>query len=489
MAAPVTIVWFRDDLRLSDHPALSAAVAQGGPVVPVFILDDRADRAWARGGASRWWLHHSLTSLANRLAEKGARLILRRGDPSAVMPALVAETGAERIHWTRGYSAAARALDEAVRDAVTGLGEGGGDNAGGVTCKRYAGRLIFEPEEITTGSGTPYKVFTPFWRACTAKLGGVSTVEAPASILAPTSWPESEALDDWALLPRNLDWSDGFTPLWSPGEDGAQSRLQSFLDGPVKNYGTARDKPAIDGTSRLSPHLHFGEISPRQVLLATRHADAASGGDGEKFLAEIGWREFSHHLLFHWPKIPDAPFRPEYAAFPWQDDAEALRRWQHGQTGYPIVDAGMRQLYQTGWMHNRVRMIVASFLIKHLRIDWVEGEKWFWDCLVDADLASNSAGWQWVAGSGTDASPYFRIFNPMSQGEKFDPEGAYVRRFVPELAKLPKSAIHAPWTADSRVLKDAGVTLGETYPKPMVDHAEARKKALEGYEVVKAANG
>ncbi|MEO0620383.1 MAG: deoxyribodipyrimidine photo-lyase [Pseudomonadota bacterium] len=480
MADAPTIVWFRQDLRVSDHPALTAASKRDGAVVPVYILCDEPEGDWSIGGASRWWLHHSLVALSRKLEGLGSRLILRRGAAVDVLQALAKETGAARLHWTRGYAADAGKIDTAVKEAM---------DAADVTCKRFAGRLLFEPEEIKTGGGTPYKVFTPFWRACRGEISDVTPLGTPDELTAPKDWPESDALDDWGLLPHSPDWSDGFAPLWTPGEEGAQQKLKSFLDGPVSSYDTDRDRPDKEGTSRLSPHLHFGEISPRQVWVATQHTNAADGGDGDKFLAEIGWREFSHHLLFHWPTLPDEPFRPEFSAFPWAENKKALRAWQRGQTGYPIVDAGMRQLWQTGWMHNRVRMIVASFLIKHLLIHWREGEAWFWDTLVDADLASNAAGWQWVAGSGADASPYFRIFNPISQGQKFDPNGDYVREFVPELAGLPKSVIHEPWTADGATLAQAGVTLGETYPKPIVDHGEARKRALAGYDVVKEAHG
>lgn len=481
-AAPI-ICWFRKDLRVTDHPSLAAAAKSGQPVIPLYILPDGAgsDADWPMGGASRWWLHHSLASLAVQLEKLGSRLLLRRGDPLEIIPKLAAEANAKQVQWTRAYEPWDRALDAQLKELLTD---------GSVACKRFAGRLIFEPEEIQTGSGTPYKVFTPFWRACQAAMPSAKPLKAPGSMLGPSRWPGSDALASWNLLPKTPDWSGGFDAMWTPGEKGAQAKLRSFLSGPVSTYANDRDRPDRSGTSELSPHLHFGEISPRQVWAATQHAMARSGEDdgGQKFLAEIGWREFSHHLLYHWPTLPTDPFRSEFGAFPWDENASHLRAWQTGQTGYPIVDAGMRQLWQNGWMHNRIRMVVASFLIKHLLVPWQDGEAWFWDTLVDADLASNAAGWQWVAGSGADASPYFRIFNPMSQGKKFDPNGDYVRKYVPELAELPANVIHEPWVADPMTLHAAGVKLGETYPEPIVDHAQARQKALDGYKVVKEAN-
>lgn len=457
-------------------------MAGGSPVIPVFILDDSRGVQWQLGSASQWWLHHSLETLSASLEKLGSRLILRRGAPDDVLAELAKETNAGAVHWTRCYEPAARALDDTVQTVL---------KTQNVSCKRFAGSLIFEPEEIATGSGTPYKVFTPFWRACLAKANGVKTLQVPKSLPSPKNWPKSETLNDWTLRPTKPEWSTGFAKLWTPGEAGAHDKLKTFLDGPVTSYATDRDRPDRAGTSQLSPHLHFGEISPRQVWSATRHAAARSGDENgaAKFLAEIGWREFSHHLLYHWPTLPEAPFRPEYSEFPWDRNAANLKAWQSGQTGYPIVDAGMRQLWQTGWMHNRVRMIVASFLIKHLRQPWQDGETWFWDTLVDANLASNAAGWQWVAGSGADASPYFRIFNPITQGKKFDPDGAYVREFVPELSEMPNKFIHDPWMADQITLRAAGVLLGETYPEPIVDHAAARARALEGYAQVKGKSG
>ncbi len=478
MADAPIICWFRQDLRLADHPSLTAAVKSGAVVIPVYILDEDPSAQWKPGGASRWWLHHSLERLSIALEAVGSRLILRSGSPHSVLAKLAMETNATQVQWTRCYEPAARALDDIVKATL---------EKQNVTCKRFAGTLMFEPEEIATGSGTPYKVYTPFWRACLAASAGIKPLKTPKAFAVPAKWPKSDQLKDWSLLPTKPDWSAGFDALWTPGENGAQAKLKTFLSGAVTDYAGDRDRPDRPGTSQLSPHLHFGEISPRQVWTATQHAAARSGDDNgtAKFLAEIGWREFTHHLLYHWPTLPEEPFRPEFVEFPWTRNAGHLKAWQKGQTGYPVVDAGMRQLWQTGWMHNRVRMIVASFLIKHLLIPWQDGEAWFWDTLVDANLASNAAGWQWVAGSGADASPYFRIFNPITQGKKFDPDGKYVREFVPELAELPSNFIHEPWTADPVTLRASGVVLGETYPEPIVDHAEARKRALEGYAQVR----
>jgi deoxyribodipyrimidine photo-lyase len=475
-----TIVWFTRDLRLSDHPALAAAI-KAGPVVPVFILADEGEARWAPGGASKRWLANSLRALEGDLRAAGSRLILRRGAPEKVLAALARETGAGVVHWTRAYEPE---LVRAQDDARTAL------EAESVTVKRFGGRLLFEPEDVTTKDGGPYKVFTPFYKACLQNGVTSRSLSAPEHIPAPEDWPESDRLEDWGLEPTRPDWAGGLRETWTPGEQGARARLEWFLDNAAADYNKLRNRPDIDATSRLSPYLSFGEISPRQVWQvseARADADSSAANGIRSFLREIVWREFSYHLLFHWPDLPDTSWKPEFRAFPWAADRKALRAWQRGQTGFPIVDAAMRQLWQTGWMHNRARMITASFLIKHLMIPWQEGEAWFWDTLVDADLASNSAGWQWTAGSGADAAPYFRVFNPMLQGAKFDPEGAYVRAYVPELAGLPAEHIHAPWEAPAQVLQDAGVRLGTTYPAPIVDHSSARKRALAAYDEIKAS--
>jgi deoxyribodipyrimidine photo-lyase len=472
--APPTLLWFRQDLRLADNPALLAAAA-AGPVIPVYILDDATPGKWAMGGASRWWLHHSLGALDRALHAKGSRLILRRGPAADQIKRLVRETGASSVHWNRCYEPFAVERDQKLKAEL---------KSDGIGATSHNAALLYEPHEIANRNGEPFKVFTAFWRACCA-IEPAPPGKMPAAIPAPQKWPASESLADWQLLPSKPDWAGGLRQSWTPGEAGAKARLEQFIEEPIADYAGGRDVPGLDVTSRLSPHLHFGEIGPRQVFHAVRfalHRHAALAKPGEKFLSELGWREFCHSLLFHFPQLPERNLRPEFDRFPWRTDAKALTAWQRGLTGYPIVDAGMRQLWQTGWMHNRVRMVTASFLIKHLLLDWRSGERWFWDTLVDADLANNAAGWQWVAGSGADAAPFFRIFNPVLQGEKFDAKGAYVRRYVPELAKLPDKLIHRPWEAKAVELADAGVVLGKTYPHPVVEHDFARKRALSAFQ-------
>lgn len=478
MPAPV-IVWFRQDLRLADNPALSAAAGTGAPVIPLFVWEDDPADTWPPGAATRWWLHGSLTALAADLAGVGAPLVLRRGSPAAVLDALIAETGAGAVLWNRRYEPAARTRDEAIKATL---------KARGLRVESFNGALLFEPWTVRTKTGEPYRVFTPFWKACLALPEPPAPLPAPAHLTAPATLPASEDLADWRLLPTAPDWAGGLRETWTPGEAGARRRLADFLGGPVTVYKAERDRPDRESVSRLSPHLHAGEIGPRQVWHAARHAasvfpERAAGVDA--FLREVGWREFSVSLLHTLPALPETPLDARFARFPWRDDPAGLAAWQRGLTGYPIVDAGMRQLWHSGWMHNRVRMIAASFLIKDLLIPWQAGQAWFWDTLVDADLANNAASWQWVAGCGADAAPYFRIFNPVLQGEKFDPAGSYVRRWVPELATLPESWLHKPWEAPPAVLAGAGVRLGHTYPRPLVDHAAARERALAALDTIK----
>ena len=475
------IVWFRNDLRLTDHRALSAAVATGASVIAVFVLDDQSPGAWKIGGASRWWLDKSLASLAQALEKRGNRLILRRGAAALEIPHLVAETKASAVYCSRAYEPWAAGQERDLKQAL---------DAADVALKRYGGTLLKEPEDVRTQAGEPFKVYTPFWRALSASYAAQKTLPAPELIKAPAKFPKSDSRESLELHPQRPDWSKGFDNNWTPGEIGARERLEQFLSTAVKNYAEDRNRPDLPGTSRLSPHLHFGEITPAmcwQAAASAGHKKPGADKGIETFLKELVWREFSYTLLVQRPDLPEAPFRPEFAMFPWRRDAKLLEAWQRGQTGYPIVDAGMRELWQTGTMHNRVRMIAASFLIKDLLIPWQQGEAWFWDTLVDADLASNAASWQWVAGSGADAAPYFRIFNPITQGIKFDPNGDYVRRFVPELAKLPAALIHAPWEAPEEILHSAKIVLGKTYPLPVVDHAAARLRALAAYADVKAS--
>lgn len=469
-------MWFRQDLRLADNRALSEAAA--GPVIPVFILDE-TDGVRPRGGASLWWLDKSLRALAKDLEARGSKLILRRGEASKIVRALVKETGAGAICWNRLYDRAAIDRDKDLKAAL---------KADGVQCRSFNAALLNEPWEIANGSGDPYRVYTPYWRTARGRIGPVAPEPAPESLPAPKHWPSSDDLDDWGLHPTSPDWSGGFGD-WTPGEAGAGQALEDFLDDAITSYSDDRDRPDRPGTSRLSPHLHFGEIGPRQVWRAAQDASArgASERQVDKFLSELGWREFHHHLLFYNPDLATKNFRPEWDAFEWREDEDAFRAWTRGRTGYPIVDAGMRELWATGYMHNRVRMIAASFLIKDLLIDWRRGEAWFWDTLVDADLAQNAANWQWVAGSGADASPYFRIFNPVTQGQKFDPDGDYIRRWVPELRNSPTKVIHLPGGGVSDLFAADDDPSGPRYPDPIVDHGKARERALEAYSALKAA--
>jgi len=483
MAVSPTILWFRQDLRLSDNAALAAACARGGPVIPVYILDVPGEGTWAPGGASRWWLHHSLAALAARLAERGSRLIVATGNSQRVLEGLVRVTGAGAVYWNRRYEPATIARDSVIKTALV---------AGGVDAKSFNSALLFEPHTIANKQGNPFQVFTPFWRHCLSLEMPKPVSVPPGPLSAPPNWPDSLPLETLKLRPT-IPWDRAFPGAWTPGEAGAMARLKAFFKEAVDRYAEERDVPGVEGVSRISPHLHFGEIGPRQIWAAARGLAIESGvfpssRGASKFLAEVGWREFAHHLLFHFPRTPETPLRAEFSQFPWAEDPDGhlLAAWQRGKTGYPIVDAGLRQLWAIGWMHNRVRMVVASFLVKHLRLSWTHGAAWFWDTLVDADLASNTLGWQWSAGCGADAAPYFRIFAPVLQGEKFDPQGHYVRKWVPELARLPNDFIHQPWEAPPSVLARAGVVLGTTYPNPVVDHATARAEALAAFKSLRA---
>ncbi len=463
------LVWFRHDLRLADHPALHLATQAHECVIPVYLHASHEEAPWEPGAASRWWLHHSLAALDTELQRRGLQLILRRGDSLPLLRELLRETGATAVYWNRRYEPAITARDRVVKAAL---------RAEGVIAESTPAALLIEPWTLLKPDETPYQVFTPFWRASLQKLPPAAPLPIP-KLTGPQRWPDSLPLDALRLLPR-LPWDTGLAATWQPGEAGAQTQLESFCEEALTGYAEWRDWPGRKGVSRLSPRLHFGEISPRQIWAAAAnatHGDPLSNKGAETFLREIGWREFAHYVLYHWPHTPEQPLQTRFAAYPWQSDyAELLKAWQQGQTGYPMVDAGMRQLWQTGWMHNRVRMLVASFLVKNCRIPWQEGARWFWDTLVDADLASNTLGWQWTAGCGTDAAPYFRVFNPIRQGEQFDPEGEYIRCWIPELATLPASAIHQPWTVASQL----------NYPAPVVDFAASRAEALAGWERIKS---
>ncbi|HEX7630883.1 MAG TPA: deoxyribodipyrimidine photo-lyase, partial [Lacunisphaera sp.] len=402
-----TILWFRQDLRLQDNPAFAAALKRGGPVLPVYILDDAGEGDWPAGGASRWWLHHSLAALDAALKERGSRLLLAQGATAQVMASLVKQGNASAVYWNRRYEPAIIERDKQLKAELT---------AGGIEARSFNAALLFEPHTVQNKSGGPFQVFTPFWRHCLTLPVEVPVKLPAGDFPAPPKWPASLALAELGLLPK-IKWDAGLAAAWQPGESAAAKRLKQFAAGAMADYGDQRNLPAIDGTSALSPYLHFGEIGPRQIWEAVRAQSKESGvfpssRGAQVFLSEVGWREFAHHLLFHFPQTPAAPLRAEFARFPWQKNPRQLQAWRKGRTGYPIVDAGMRQLWTTGWMHNRVRMIVASFLVKHLRLTWQEGAAWFWDTLVDADLANNTLGWQWSAGCGADAAPYFRVFNP-----------------------------------------------------------------------------
>ncbi|HEY1077843.1 MAG TPA: deoxyribodipyrimidine photo-lyase [Fontimonas sp.] len=473
-----SLLWFRRDLRLTDNPALTAALAAAPAVVPVYIHDPDAEAPWAPGPASRVWLHHSLAALSADLAARGSPLVIRSGNSLEVLRELLRETGADAVFWNRCYEPAAIARDRAIKAAL---------RADGLTVASHNGLLWREPWTLKTGSEGSYRVFTPYWRKHLSELAPRMITPAPDRIPGPARPPAGLRPEALALLPQ-LGWDAGFRPFWQPGEAGALAQLERFVDGALDGYRRSRDRPDEDGVSRLSPHLHFGEIGPDQLLVAVRRMQAGGevkDDDADTYVKELGWREFAHHLLVHQPHTPEEPLNPTFKDFRWRkprEYAEDLRAWQHGMTGVPIVDAGMRQLWQTGWMHNRVRMIVASLLTKNLLIPWQEGARWFWDTLVDADLASNTLGWQWSAGCGADAAPFFRIFNPVLQSERFDPDGRYIRRWVPELAALPTAQIHAPWQAKPAVLAAAKVRLGTDYPLPIIDLAASRSRALEVYD-------
>lgn len=474
MTSSPTIHWFRQDLRLSDNPALCAAAAAGA-VVPIYILDDETAGQDRMGSASRWWLHHSLAAL--NLALDG-KLLFFRGDAATILANLVTQIEAGGVYWNRCYEPWRITRDTALKKRLGDLG---------VTVESHNGSLLWEPWDIAKQDGTPYRVFTPFYRrGCLSATPPRQPLGPPASLdlwqVDGKALTGASDLDGLGLLPRHA-WQDNIARHWTPSETSAQARLDDFVQNGLAGYKEGRNFPAKQNVSRLSPHLHFGEISTNQAWYAVR--DVADSGrlesDADNFLSELGWREFSYSLLYQFPELPRANLQAKFDGFPWADNPDHLAKWQRGQTGYPIVDAAMRELWQTGYMHNRLRMVVGSFLVKNLRLHWHHGEAWFWDCLVDADLANNSASWQWIAGCGADAAPYFRVFNPVTQGQKFDPDGTFTRRFVPELAKLPVKYLFNPWEAPAHILADAGVVLGENYPRPIVDVKQSREAALAAF--------
>ena len=472
MSNETIIVWFRQDLRLADNPALYEA-AKRGAVLPVFILDDISADQYALGSASRWWLHHSLTSLNQSLEGK---LSFYCGNAMDLLLKIVNKNNAQAVFWNRCYEPWRITRDEAIKEQL---------KSRSIETRSFNGSLLWEPWETLKNDATPYKVFTPFYnKGCLAAMPPRKPLRKPRKLALATNKFIRSTIKDLALLPSTA-WYKQLESRWTIGEQAAKKKLRVFCKNGLPNYKEGRNYPAQAHTSRLSPHLHFGEISPNQIWYALKtkqeHHDAS---DLEHFRSELGWREFSTSLLFHNPDLPCKNLQSKFDRFPWRKDVVALQRWQQGQTGYPIVDAGMRELWQTGYIHNRVRMLVGSFLVKNLLLHWRHGQAWFWDCLVDADLANNSAGWQWVAGCGVDAAPYFRIFNPVTQGQKFDPQGEYTLSYVPELAKLPIKYLFNPWDAPPEILEKAKVKLGYNYPKPIVDLRFSRDRALGAYKEI-----
>lgn len=474
------ILWFRSDLRLADNPALSAAIRRGATVLPVFILSPDEDGDWTPGAASRAWLHHSLRALGKELQAHGTKLVLLRGASLDVLEELVRKTGSDAVYWNRDYTPVALKRDEQIMESL---------REKGIEAKSFQSQLLFEPQTVRNRSGNPYRLFTPFHRHVSTLTPPGETLPAPARIPPPPSLPAGAALETLALLP-NHPWANAMLKHWRPGAAGAATALEAFTEDGAEGYPELRDLPGVKGVSSLSPHLHFGELSPRQIWNHLGdHADrdrAPFRTGAETYLRQLVWREFAYHLLFHFPRTVDAPFNPRFRRFPWRKDEEGLRAWRRGRTGYPMVDAGMRELWATGWMHNRARMVVASFLTKHLLVHWQQGARWFWNTLVDADLANNTLGWQWTAGCGADAAPYFRIFNPVAQGQRFDADGRYVRRWIPELERVPDRWLHRPWQAPAGALRGAGLRLDLDYPRPIVEHRRARERALAAYRRTRA---
>lgn len=480
MSSSPVLVWFRQDLRLTDNPAVQAAVLTGHPVIFLYIWSPEEEGAWPPGSASRWWLHHSLNSLDESLRALGSCLVVRRGSTIKALTQLVRETGAQQVLWNARYEPARLSIDRSCIEVLTALD---------VDVQVFNGSLLFDPAQTYNKERKPYLVFTPYWNRCRERLGQMRpALAAPLKLVSPFSCPSPISVAHLELLPH-IAWDAGLHATWQPGEQGAQARLKDFVAKKLGAYPTGRNLPANAEVSMISPHLHFGEISPLQVCYAIRDRPEADDQEAAAvYIREIAWREFAHYLLFHFPHTTERSLRSEFDRFEWHQSARLLDAWQKGRTGYPIVDAGMRELWHTGWMHNRVRMIVASFLVKDLLQPWQDGARWFWDTLVDADLSNNTLGWQWTAGCGADAAPFFRIFNPVLQGEKFDQKGEYVRRWLPELKDLPPKWIQRPWEAPGAVLAQAGVTLGSNYPFPIVDHRQARQRALAAYSDIRLSS-
>jgi deoxyribodipyrimidine photo-lyase len=473
------LVWLRRDLRLHDNPALYHAVLHQRQLIPVFIYAPQEEAPWPPGAASRWWLHGSLTALGAVLSASGSRLLVRSGDSLRELRRLIQETGAQAVYWNRLYEPPIIARDRGIEAAL---------REAGLETRSFSAAVLIEPWTLARPDGQPYQVFSPFWKTCLQQLPPAPPLPRPRFFPAPPVWPDSVPLASLGLLPR-VAWYGGLAAAWQPGEAAAHARLAQFCERILPDYANTRDIPGKDGVSRLSPYLHWGELSPRQIWSAVSEATAGmplSCPSAEVYLRELGWREFAHYVLYHWPYTPEKPLQERFAAYPWRTDYDVLlRAWQQGHTGYPLVDAGMRELWHSGWLHNRVRMIAASFLAKNCRIPWQEGARWFWDTLVDADLANNTLGWQWTAGCGTDAAPYFRVFNPLRQGERFDADGSYVSRWIPELAPLAPNRVHRPWSVAAEEQRRIGFVPGRDYPLPVLDFAASRSEALAGYGRIK----
>ncbi len=479
MESPV-VVWFRLDFRVDDNPALHAAIETGAPIIPLYIWSPEEEGKWPPGAASQYWLHHALLSLQQELENRGSKLILRKGTILNELVNITTEFGAKSIFWNRCYEPAVIKRDSKIKKAL---------KQENINVQSFNGHLLFEPHQISNKQGGPFKVYTPFWKHYRTLDISPAKASDKKKYTAPAKWPGSLNINEFGFIP-GIKWYTNIEKSWDMSLAGVKKRIKKFINDPIQHYQEQRDYPATDGISRMSPYLHFGQISSRRIWHLVVENEQKEGritpsNSAEGYLRQLVWREFAYHLLFHFPQTNDQPLLEKFKKFPWKDNKKLLTAWQRGETGYPIVDAGMRELWQSGWMHNRVRMIVGSFLTKDLLISWQNGAVWFWDTLVDADLANNTMGWQWVAGCGADAAPYFRIFNPVTQATRFDPDGNYIRRWIPELGKLDNKYIHQPWQAPESLLRKSGIKPGKTYPAPVVDHAEARDRALASYQSIK----